>query len=241
MTYDDAMSTATAHDESSTVATQPHGSDRQANGKKDREPRWLSSSEQATWLTLVALMTRVPTALDADLQATSGLSLFEYVVLSRLSEADDRTMRMSELAARVNSSPSRLSHGIARLQRRGWVCRSPLPADGRQIMAALTPAGFEKVEVSAPHHVDFVRKLVIDVLTPAQLQDLHAAARLIVDSVDTALAPWPCREPAQNTEDPESSGCSEGLAPAGCSQAPESSTAPAGCISDDGLTTAQRA
>lgn len=214
MKYGEYMSATAEPDELGTAAAQLHDVDCSGEGTPNREPHWLSSSEQATWLTLVALMTRVPTALDADLQATSGLSLFEYVVLSTLSEADDRTMRMSELAARVNSSPSRLSHGITRLQRRGWVCRSPLPADGRRIIAALTPAGFEKVEASAPHHVDFVRKLVIDVLTPVQLQDLHAAAQLIVDSVDSALAPYAYREPAVNAEKPGTLGDVEGLAPA---------------------------
>lgn len=150
--------------------------------------RWLSSTEQASWLALGALVTRLPAALDADLHATAELSLFEYMVLAHLSEAPGRTLRMSELGPRVNASPSRLSHGVARLERRGWICRSPLAEDGRQIVAHLSAAGHRKVIDSAAKHVDFVRRVVIDVLTANQLEQLHAVARTIVDSIDDQLA-----------------------------------------------------
>ena len=158
-------------------------------GGGQEEPCWLSATERATWLALGALVTRLPIALDGDLQAASGLSLFEYLVLSGLSEAPGQTMRMSELGASVNSSPSRLSHGIARLERHGWVCRAPLPGDGRQVTATLTPQGYRKVEASAPRHVRFVRKLIIDALTPAQLRELGTIAGAILESIDTELGP----------------------------------------------------
>lgn len=158
-----------------------------AAGLDQQEPCWLSASEQATWLALGALVTRLPAALEAELQESAGLSLFDYLVLSALSEAPGRTMCMGELGARVNSSPSRLSHGVARLQRHGWVCRAPLPEDGRQIIATLTPEGYSKVEASAPQHVRFVRRLVIGALSPAQLRQLHAIAEAINDRIDTAL------------------------------------------------------
>ncbi len=159
-------------------------------GRLDPEgPGWLDPTEQAAWLALGALVMRLPMALDTDLQTASGLSLFEYMVLAVLSEAPHRTMGMSELGARVSSSPSRLSHGIARLERHGWVGRAPLPEDGRQIVATLTPAGYRKVEDSAPPHVRSVRKLVIDVLTAAELRQLRLIADAILASVDTTLGP----------------------------------------------------
>lgn len=143
-------------------------------------PCWLSGGEQAAWLELGALVTHLPAAVDADLQATSDISLFEYLVLANLSEAPGSTLRMSELGPRTNASPSRLSHGIARLERRGWVRRAPLPDDGRQITATLTPAGLNKVQTSAPAHVEFVRRVIIDVLSPEQLVQLHTIARTIL-------------------------------------------------------------
>ena len=143
-------------------------------------PRWLSADEQETWLALGALVTRLPAAVDADLQAASDVSLFEYLVLANLSEAPGRTMRMSELGPLTNASPSRLSHGVARLERRGWVCRAPLRDDGRQMTATLTAAGLSKVQASAPAHVQFVRRVVVDVLSQEQLAQLLAIARTIV-------------------------------------------------------------
>ncbi len=160
----------------------------EADGSAERDVRWLSSSEQASWLALGALVTRLPAALDADLHATAGLSLFDYMVLAHLSEAPGRTLRMSALGSRVNASPSRLSHCVARLERRGWVSRSPLPEDGRQIVAHLSATGHRKVVDSAAKHVDFVRRVVIDVLAADQLEQLHTVARSIVDSIDDQLA-----------------------------------------------------
>jgi DNA-binding MarR family transcriptional regulator len=148
-------------------------------------PGWLSAAEQATWLALGALVMRLPAAVDADLQARSDVSLFEYLVLANLSEAPDHTLRMSDLGPRTNASPSRLSHGIARLERRGWVCRAPLLGDGRQIIATLTPAGLDKVQTSAPAHVQFVRRVIVDVLSPDQLAELHTIARTILTGLES--------------------------------------------------------
>jgi DNA-binding MarR family transcriptional regulator len=152
------------------------------------QPQWLNEHEQATWLALGALVIRLPSALEADLQGTTGLSLFDYLVLSGLSEAPERTLRMSELAARVNSSLSRLSHVVSRLEKRGWVTRSPWPHDGRHTIASLTPAGYSKVEMSAPEHVASVRRLVIDALTPIQLRHLDDATNAILARITATTA-----------------------------------------------------
>lgn len=90
-----------------------------------REPRrpktvWLDDDQQRAWRQLLALVMELPAALESDLQRTTGLTTFEYLVLANLSEADDRTLRMSELAARANSSLSRLSHVVRRLSDNGW-------------------------------------------------------------------------------------------------------------------------
>ena len=112
----------------------------------------------------------LPGVLDAQLRADSGLTHFEYFVLAMLSEAPERTLRMTSLAQRTNATLSRLSHVVDRLEGRGLVERFPCPEDGRATNARLTPLGWDLVVAAAPGHVATVRHSVVDPLTryPAQ-------------------------------------------------------------------------
>jgi DNA-binding MarR family transcriptional regulator len=141
---------------------------------------WLSPEEQAAWRPIVALLFRLPAALDAELQKDAGINHFEYLVLSSLSEAPGRTLRMSDLAAMASGSLSRLSHVVSRLESRGWVRREPCPGDGRFINAVLTEEGWAKVVATAPGHVDAVRRLLIDMLTPEELQEFGAISATVL-------------------------------------------------------------
>src|SRR4051812_18581465 len=96
-----------------------------------QEPPWLDEEQQQAWMALAGMMARLPAALDAQLRRDAGISHFEYQVLSGLSMSAERTMRMSRLAAFAEGSLSRLSQVVARLEERGWVTRTPDPADGR--------------------------------------------------------------------------------------------------------------
>jgi len=127
-------------------------------------------------------MVRLPAALDAQLQRDAGLSHFEYQVLAGLSEVPGRTLRMSTLAARTHGSLSRLSHVVTRLETKGWLLRAPCPEDGRFTNAVLTDAGYRKLAATAPGHVTTVRKLVIDALTRAQLNQLSTIGHRILDT-----------------------------------------------------------
>jgi DNA-binding MarR family transcriptional regulator len=144
------------------------------------EPRWLTPVEQQAWRALAGILFRLPAALESQLQRDAGLSHFEYVVLAALSEAPQRTLRMKDLAALSNGSLSRLSHVVTRLEKRGYVRRAPHPADGRHINATLTDPGHDKIVASAPGHVQAVRALVIDPLTPTELEHLHAIGTAIL-------------------------------------------------------------
>jgi DNA-binding MarR family transcriptional regulator len=137
------------------------------------EPRWLSSEEQQAWIGATALMWLLPGPLDAQLQRDSGLNLFEYFVLSSLSMAEGRQRRMSDLAARSNASPSRVSNVVGRLEDQGWVTRHTHESDRRSSIATLTAAGWDKVVAAAPGHVAEVRRLLIDERTPAELAALR--------------------------------------------------------------------
>ncbi|GAA4615781.1 MarR family transcriptional regulator [Saccharopolyspora hordei] len=148
------------------------------------EPRWLSDEEQCAWRKFAALLTVVPAALDAQLQRDAGLTHFGYWVLAMLSEDPDRALRMSDLAARANASPSRVSHVVARLEEQGWVRRQRASSDGRGNVAELTDAGYEKVVRSAPGHVAKVRDLVFDGLTPDQVRQLDELCTAMLAHLD---------------------------------------------------------
>jgi DNA-binding MarR family transcriptional regulator len=153
---------------------------------------WLSDEQQAAWRPFVALLLRVPAMLDAQLQRDAGLNHFDYLVLSGLSEAPGRTLRMSELAARASSSLSRLSHVVSRLETKGWVRREPCPGDGRFINAVLTDAGWQKVLDIAPGHVAAVRELLVDILTDEQFTALgEISAQVLAAQGITVVVPGP--------------------------------------------------
>ena len=141
---------------------------------------WLSEEQQAAWRPFVALLLRLPAALDAQLQKDAGITQFDYLVLSGLSEAPGRTLRMSELAATANSSLSRLSHVVSRLEAKGWVRREACPGDGRFINAVLTDEGWEKVKETAPGHVAAVRELLVGTLSEDELVRLGAISAKVL-------------------------------------------------------------
>jgi DNA-binding MarR family transcriptional regulator len=146
--------------------------------------RWLDDDEMAAWIRLAAVLELLPGVLDSQLRRDAGLTHFEYFVLAMLSEAPERTLRMTALAARTNATLPRLSHVIRRLEERGLVERFPCPQDGRATNARLTGAGWDKVVATAPGHVDAVRAHVIDPLTREQVHQLAQIAGAILDQVD---------------------------------------------------------
>jgi DNA-binding MarR family transcriptional regulator len=112
------------------------------------------------------------------------MSHFEYQVLAGLSDAAERTMRMSDLAGFTEGSLPRLSQVVGRLERRGWVARRPDPTDGRYTLATLTDDGFTELERAAPGHVEAVRRLVFDPLSSTQHAQLATIGRAILRGLD---------------------------------------------------------
>ena len=147
------------------------------------EPRWLNDEERQAWLTLASLLVQLGPVLDAQLRRDAGISHFEYTVMASLSEAPDRTRRMSELALLADGSLSRLSQAVARLEKKGWVRRTPDPTDGRYTLAILTDDGWDKVVATAPGHVGEVRRAVFDPLTKGQVQQLTTIGQRILRAV----------------------------------------------------------
>ena len=91
-------------------------------------PSSLSDDALETWAALATVLEWLPAALDAQLQRDAGLTHFEYGILFALGDAPGRTLRMSVLAGYANSSLSRLSRAVARLEARRWCDAGPTPA-----------------------------------------------------------------------------------------------------------------
>lgn len=143
----------------------------------------FNPDELETWSAVATLLEWLPAALDAQMQGDSGISHFEFGVLFALSEAEERTLRMSELASYANSTLSRLSRAVARLERKLWVHRAPDPRDGRITIATLTDQGQRAVGSATPGHVALVRRLVFDSLTRAQANQLRDSSRKIAAAI----------------------------------------------------------
>jgi DNA-binding MarR family transcriptional regulator len=147
------------------------------------EPRWLDAAEQRTWRAFLDANRLLLAALDRQLQADSGLSLADYELLVRLSEAPDRRLRMNELAEATQYSRSRLSHAVSRLEAVGWVERRACPEDRRGLFAHLTDTGYRVLAAAAPGHVAAVRSLVFDPLTATQARALGQIAGVLRDEL----------------------------------------------------------
>jgi DNA-binding MarR family transcriptional regulator len=150
------------------------------------QTRWLTHEEQHAWRRLAAVTMLLPAALESQLQRDSDITHFGYWVMAMLSEAPSRSLRMSELAAMSNGSQSRLSHLVARLEDHGWVRRERVGDDGRGFVAVLTEAGYAKVVQTAPGHVEEVRSLVFNALTPEQVGQLDAICGALMDRLTSA-------------------------------------------------------
>jgi DNA-binding MarR family transcriptional regulator len=151
--------------------------------------RWLDDDEQRAWRRLAAVVLKLPTELDRQLQRDAGMSHFEYWVLALLSEAPDHALRLAQLAAQANASLSRLSHVVTRLEDRGWVRRAPCPEDARATLGVLTEAGWAEVQQAAPGHVDAVRRFVFDALGADDVADLERVCGAIADRLDAPPRP----------------------------------------------------
>lgn len=148
------------------------------------ETRWLTQDELRAWLALVPVMLKLSPSLDSQLQRDSELTHFDYQCLAMLSAVDGRMLRMSELAGLVNSSLSRLSHVIKKLEARGWVERRPCPESRRVTEVTLTDRGWGVLERAAPGHVEAVRALVFEGLTPEQVAQLEQIASVIKENIE---------------------------------------------------------
>jgi DNA-binding MarR family transcriptional regulator len=142
--------------------------------------QWLTDDQQRAWRGLLQMTSRLDARLNRELQQTSGLSLADYDVLVLLTEAPDGRLRVFELAEDLQWEQSRLSHHLARMQRRGLVAREECTTDRRGAFVVLTDAGRDAIEKAAPAHVATVRRLVFDGLAKEQVAMLESTVNEVL-------------------------------------------------------------
>jgi DNA-binding MarR family transcriptional regulator len=139
---------------------------------KTRRTKWLTPEELTAWRALVTMSEFLQQGLDRQLQRDSQMPHTYYGLLVALSEAPKRTLSMSDLAAWMDVSASRLSHAVKRMEESGWVTRTPSPDSGRVTLCTITAAGMKALKAAAPGHVAFVRSVVFDHLDARQVSQL---------------------------------------------------------------------
>ncbi|MEV7973623.1 MarR family transcriptional regulator [Cellulomonas sp. NPDC089187] len=150
--------------------------------------KWLSDDEQGWWRAYRDGTARLLDVLGHELERDTGLSLGEYEVLVRLSEAPERTLRMSELAGELAHSRSRLTHTIRRMENAGLVERTPCAQDARGVNCTMTPAGHQRLVAAAPSHVTSVRTYLVDALTTEQMRALGEAMAAVGAALNESAA-----------------------------------------------------
>jgi len=132
---------------------------------------WLNDSEMRAWRGYIDVFDQINRRLEGPL-LPHGLTIGDYQVLVFLDEAEQNTMRMCDLADRLNLSPSGITRRLDGLVKAGYVARERSCDDGRVMLASITKAGKQKLVDAAPDHVASVREHFIDKLTPKQIEQL---------------------------------------------------------------------
>jgi len=152
-----------------------------AGAPADDGPRWLNDDEFRAWIGYRRMRALLDLQLARQLAADQGLSEPDYDVLTSLSDAEDRRIRLSEMADRMLWSKSRLSHHVTRMQQRGLVTRQECPSDGRGAFIVLTDRGMETLRAAAPGHVAAVRAHFIDLMTDEQVRVLGEVTETVLE------------------------------------------------------------
>lgn len=124
--------------------------------------RWLNAEEQQSWRAYIVGSTLLLDVLDRELRQSHGISLPEYEILVRLSEAPDRVLRMAQIAESLRHSRSRITHTVSRMEKAGWISRCASASDRRGVEARMTDEGYALLVEAAPTHVRGVREHLLD-------------------------------------------------------------------------------
>lgn len=127
----------------------------------------------SAWRAFLLAHARVMRALERELQDEQDLALTDYDVLVQLATAEDRRLRMSDLADRLLLSRSGATRLVDRLVANGLVERVTCESDRRGQWAMLTDDGVARLRDATPTHLRGVAEHFVDRLDPAQLRELE--------------------------------------------------------------------
>jgi DNA-binding MarR family transcriptional regulator len=147
------------------------------------EARWLTPEEQHAWRSFIRLQDKLRGRLSRLLQTESNVSAADFGVLVNLTDSPDGRQRVLDLAGALEWEKSRMSHHIARMEKRGLVARDECAEDGRGAFVVITDAGRAAIEAAAPRHVEAVRDLFLDHVTPAELRMLARISERVVEKL----------------------------------------------------------
>lgn len=148
------------------------------------ETRWLTDDEQRMWRRYREMNQLLELAMERQLQRDSAMSQSDYSVLVSLSEAEGGGLRARDLGAALGWDRSRVSHQVRRMEGRGLVAKNDCAEDGRGTVVSLTEAGAQAIGAVAPLHVEKVRELFVDAITPEEVQLLTDIYERVVDRID---------------------------------------------------------
>ncbi|MCS4489842.1 MarR family transcriptional regulator [Corynebacterium sp. ES2794-CONJ1] len=142
-------------------------------------PRWLTDEEQVFWRLLLSTVRKVQNTNEQVLHNEHKLTSSEFAVLVCLSEAPDEMLRLRDLCANLEWDRSRTSHQVTRMEKRGLVAKSKCSGDARGIHISLSAEGKKRLVEAAPTHVNTVRSLIFDTITP----ELMAAVEIYLQNI----------------------------------------------------------
>jgi len=146
--------------------------------------RWLTPEEQRAWRGFVRLHERLGGRLGRLLQSESHVSPADFAVLVHLTDTPEGRQRYQDLARALEWEKSRMSHHIARMAGRGMVVREDCLEDARGAFVVITDVGRAAVEAAAPRHVEAVRELFLDHVTPVELRVLAEISERVIRKLD---------------------------------------------------------
>jgi DNA-binding MarR family transcriptional regulator len=150
------------------------------------DPAGLTSEQARTWRTFLAMSNQLEASLNRDLMREAGMPHSYFGVLATLSRHPDGRCRLTDLASDVNFSQSRLAHAVTKMESQGWLRREPRQGSKLEKDAVLTAAGREALDTVLPRHVDLVRRMIFDRITPAQTRQLATICQAILDGLADA-------------------------------------------------------
>lgn len=132
-------------------------------------------------LTLVKTQGQVLKPLEGAL-AVHGMSFTEWLVMHRLSQATDRSLKRASLASSIGVTASGVTRLLLPMEKIGWVEKVANPRDARISLVRLTKAG-KKTYQEATRSIEFGAERVTNMMNQQQteqctglLSTLHLSA-----------------------------------------------------------------